>query len=86
MSVFKVLVDYTDLKRKKVYRKGMLYVSDDEERIKELSTSDNLRQTVLIKKLTKKELLKIAEGREIEVDSNAKVDELHEAVAGGLNG
>lgn len=86
MSVFKVVKDFTDLQRKRVYREDDLYVADDEARAKELSTTNNLRQEVLIKKLTKKELLNVAKRNNIEVDSEAKVDELHEVVAGGLNG
>lgn len=86
MSVFKTVVDFTDLQRKKIYRKDDLYIADDEARAKELSTTNNLRQEVVIKKLTKKELLKVAKENNIEVDSEAKVDELHGVVAGGLNG
>lgn len=86
MSVFKTVVDFTDLQRKRIYRKDDLYVADDEARAKELSTTNNLRQEVIIKKLTKKELLNVAKENNIEVDSEAKVDKLHEVVAGGLNG
>lgn len=85
MFIYKTDVDFTDKVTGTIYREGQLYFSDDEARAEELASTSNIRETVLIHKLTKKELTELAEQRNVDIDSKAKVDELHEQLAGELN-
>lgn len=86
MIVSKVILAFTDLQDgDKVYRTTDYFISENEERVAELEGTENKRNTALIKKLTKPELLKLAEKKGIEVEKSAKVGELHEAVGRGLN-
>lgn len=85
MFIYKTDVDFTDKVTGHIYREGHLYFSDDETRAEALASTENDRETVLIHKLTKKELTELAEQHNVEIDKKAKVDELHEQLAGELN-
>lgn len=85
MFIYKTDVAFTDIVTGTIYREGHLYFSDDEARAEALASKDNKRETVLIHKLTKKELTELADQYSVDIDKKAKVDELHEQLAGVLN-
>lgn len=88
VHVHKVLATFGDLEDNvRTYTKDDdLYFGDPEsERTKELSGSDNRMKQPLIKALTKKELLELAEEKGIEVNKKDKVDKLHADIEKALN-
>lgn len=80
MFIYKVDIPFTDKMTGIIYLKRHLYFSDDEARAEELASTENDRETVLIHKLTKKELVGLAEQHNVDIDKKAKVDELHETL------
>lgn len=84
MFIYKTDVDFTDKVTGHIYREGHLYFSDDETRAEALASTDNDRETVLIHKLTKKELVELADKYNVDIDKKSKVDELHERLSEAL--
>lgn len=82
LKVYGVVKAFTNLTDGKVYQSDEFYKTDDINRAKELLGKENKRGEAMIRKLTKKELLEIAEQHDIEVDSKIKVDELNSLLAG----